>query len=135
MSTKLDGKLVYDWADVEAGRCSPSDLWTPLPPREPPTSIAPVAINPRVAREYDNAALDAAIRAQASVAATGDVQAARALVALTERRAKLLGLDAPKEYSVALVSYEGQPVRTIPTPELERMLLEEATDVPPPEAA
>lgn len=123
-------------ADVIDGRCDMDEVDMPAPPSEPPpanASIAPVAINPRVAREYDNAALDAAIRAQASVAANGDVQAARALVALTERRAKLLGLDAPKEYSVALVSYEGQPVRTIPSAELERMLIEaeDATDVPP----
>lgn len=32
MSTEVDGVLCYDWTDVDAGRCSPHQIWTPIPP-------------------------------------------------------------------------------------------------------
>lgn len=49
MSTTIDGILCHDWADVDNGLCTPTELWTPIPtapdPASAPEPAAPEPFN------------------------------------------------------------------------------------------
>lgn len=118
--------------DYLSGRCASDQIGQPKPQTlveqftpPPPVLVPIIPIDPQQARQHDNSRLEAAIKKQAEIAATGDVAAARALVALTERRAKLLGLDAPKEIALE-VSRPRRSVKDYTTAELVQMLAEYA---------
>ena len=113
-----------DWYRAEKG----------LPPVSPPDTpsddqlrqeLAPYDGDPIAIRQHIDRRLHEAMEAQAQAAAKGDVQAARALVALTERRAKLLGLDAPKEIAVEVTRRrDPNDLKTFTTLELQQMYQE-----------
>lgn len=104
------------WSFYEGSADLPSD-------DELRQELAPYTGDPIATRQHIDRRLHEAMEAQAARAAQGDVQAARALVALTERRAKLLGLDAPKEVQLDITSRRDPgDLRTYTTQELQQLL-------------
>lgn len=114
-----------DWYRAEQGlpplpKPKSTDAGDNPAPESPPTldydPYDPVAVKRNDAEGIarDIARLDAAADA-------GDIQAIRTRSGLRERRAKLLGLDAPVKSEVVTI-HDNLPLRQRTTAELERML-------------
>lgn len=138
MSTEVEGKLVYDWADVDAGRCSPTDLWTQVPAPEQTTEpdettiptdedlaheLAPFTADPQAIRWHVARRLfELSEIAARQSSKTHDSKASRDYVALTERLAKVLGLDAPKEVALQITARQPTSAKELTTKELEEIV-------------
>ena len=101
-----------------------------LPPEIPSeetllAEIAPYDGDPIATRQHIDKRLHNAMEALARNAEKGDIQSARALVAVAERRAKMLGLDAPKEVQVDVTRRrDPDNLKSYTTAELYQMLAE-----------
>ncbi len=99
-------------------------------PPPPPTDdelafeIAPFTPDPRQIRLHQTTRLHEIGEAMAKRALTGDIQAARAFVGISERIAKVVGLDAPKEITLDIHRKDPNNLRSYTTRELEQMLAE-----------
>jgi hypothetical protein len=122
----------YSPEDFLSGRCAADQVGSPKPPLNieqymaaspPPPLIHYDPYDPIQAKMYDAVLCAEQIAAWGALSKTGNVQASKEARNWQQRRAALLGLDAPVKAEVVTIARQLDYAK-LPTAELERLLAE-----------